>query len=676
MLAFFKKYPLPRQLGLGTLAFVIIIFVALTFIINVQLKQQINDIVISHEKKEVELVSNQLEDKYHLMQRVMMRNGALLNDMLEQVTVDSNTPLSINGTQTPSIKLNNQVINGNSRFIQQFATSTESEVSLLIKQGDQIIRVASSMNNALAAGTDLGNNTEGYKAIQNNSDYLGVDTLGNTSYFTYYKKVSGQSNLYYELLIPIQNITSPIANTLNKMVFGKTGYVYVTAAGKHKGDILIHPSKALVGQNMLSRNPQLANTFEKLYQQKSGIIHYSLKVEGQTTTSRPAIALFKRVKGWNWVVVLKTYDDEYQAEINKTLWIVSSVSAVFGLMLATVLWLFIRRALSPIKEISQGLHELGRGNLAFRFHNKLSKDSNNEIDLLRNDTIHMRDSLIHLIQKVQDSSIELLHSSNAISDVNKTLINSANYSQDVSIQVASAIVQISTAIEDVAHNANDVSAESDKVQSVTQNGNEAMQRVEETVGKLANAFTQASETIENVEKSSTEIGKVALAINEIAEQTNLLALNAAIEAARAGEQGRGFAVVADEVRVLAQRTQQSTEEIRKVIDELQINSRSAVKEMEQGRSQVDNSVNQVSETRNILSHILTSMKKVSLGITNVATATEEQSVAATQIRQNTETLQEASGSTLKQADASQDHSNNIHQLANDLQDDLKAFKLK
>ena len=225
MLAFFKKYPLPRQLGLGTLAFVIIIFVALTFIINVQLKQQINDIVISHEKKEVELVSNQLEDKYHLMQRVMMRNGALLNDMLEQVTVDSNTPLSINGTQTPSIKLNNQVINGNSRFIQQFATSTDSEISLLIKQGDQIIRAASSENNTLAAGTDLGNNTEGYKAIQDNSDYLGVDTLGNRSYFTYYKKVSGQNNLYYELLIPIQNITSPIANTLNKMVFGKTGYV-------------------------------------------------------------------------------------------------------------------------------------------------------------------------------------------------------------------------------------------------------------------------------------------------------------------------------------------------------------------------------------------------------------------------------------------------------------------
>lgn len=674
MLTKFKKLPLPLQLGLGSFVSILSIFIVLIVIISELFNLKINDIITVHQQKETDIVTSQLVERYETLTKTLVRQSSVFDNQLQESIVDTSDTIDLNGVELPSVKLNYEAINGNSEYMINFASVIELNASLLYQQNNQVYRTASS-NEALPFIVDHSNPAlPGLKDLKNNTDFIGKVTISNEDYFSLYKKVTNRDNLYMELLIPYSNIIGPLRESLGKMTFGKEGYLYVTDTGKNKGKFIIHPT--LNGKNLFDLSGAAASELEEMYKNPQGSLYYSLKVNGKDNKAREAKVIYQEVPGWNWVLTLKSYSDEYQEEISGIIMIVAGICAISTILLTGILWVFIRRALGPLKQISTGLSQLGAGDLTVQFSDLNRQGSKNEMDLLQADTVRMRDNLIQLINNIFTSSQQLLKSTESISKSNADLRNSANDSQDTSIQVSSAIAQISTSIEEMAQSANDVSKESISVRQATQEGNDAVKQVEHTISNLSTTFADASNTIETVESSSKNIGEVINVINGIAEQTNLLALNAAIEAARAGEQGRGFAVVADEVRVLAQRTQQSTEEIQKVVTDLQSNSRIAVTKMSEGRDQVEDSVQQAITAGTLLDKIYQSIQTVEMSINGVATMTEEQSVAASQIRQNTETLKDAATDTLHQADISQEHSDQIRALANSLQADLSAFKLK
>ena len=212
-------------------------------------------------------------------------------------------------------------------------------------------------------------------------------------------------------------------------------------------------------------------------------------------------------------------------------------------------------------------------------------------------------------------------------------------------QVASAMNEMSATVQEVASNSSQAAISAQQADQAARNGNDVVEKTTESINHLATQIDEASRVMGQLESDSQEVGSVLGVIRGIAEQTNLLALNAAIEAARAGDQGRGFAVVADEVRTLAQRTQESTEEIKNIIERLQSRSQEAVQVMEVSRNLAVSGVEQTDQASTALNDIVKSVDSITDMNTMIATAAEEQSKVAEEMDRNITNIASAANNT-------------------------------
>ena len=242
-------------------------------------------------------------------------------------------------------------------------------------------------------------------------------------------------------------------------------------------------------------------------------------------------------------------------------------------------------------------------------------------------------------------------------------------------QVATAMNEMSASMSEVASNTASVSQAANHADQQAGEGREIVLQSIDVIRELASEVDKASEVISELSVDSQNIGSVMDVIIDIAEQTNLLALNAAIEAARAGEQGRGFAVVADEVRTLAQRTQESTLDIRKTIERLQSRAESAVQVMQVGKEKAEQGVSASSQAEESLASINTAVTTINDMVTQTASATEEQSAVAEEINRSLVSIRDVSSEVSVGAGQTAQASNDIAQLATNLQGMVARFKL-
>lgn len=363
---------------------------------------------------------------------------------------------------------------------------------------------------------------------------------------------------------------------------------------------------------------------------------------------------------------------ERQAVVSTyTLSFILIVLGVAALALA-ISFLIQRSIVRPVNEVVNALRDMaeGDGDLTKRIHVS-SKDEVGELAHWFN----LFAARVHdVVGKFKESAINLSAAAEQLSDtITKTSAGALRQQSEIE-HVAKAMSEMSTTVEEVARNVGMAANDAQQADDESSKGADVVTQTMGAINALARDIDQASEVITNLQKETDSIGSVLDVIRGIAEQTNLLALNAAIEAARAGEQGRGFAVVADEVRTLASRTQASTEEIQNMITKLQTGANQAVQVMVKGKDQAASSVDHASRAGQSLQNITRAVSVIKDMSNQIASASEEQSAVSLEINRNINNISDVANETATGSREISTGANELARLAAELQKLVGHFK--
>ncbi|MGH1439730.1 MAG: methyl-accepting chemotaxis protein [Cellvibrionaceae bacterium] len=395
---------------------------------------------------------------------------------------------------------------------------------------------------------------------------------------------------------------------------------------------------------------------------------------------RSVLAAYEPVTllGQKWAMVAEMDMEEVTLAsgklISQIIWVsvIVSLSAIAIGVFAVII--FARTLVKPLNQTITVMQDLaqGDGDLTAR----LTSNSEDEIGILSRYFNTFIEKIQVLMIKVEEQATTLSSSASIMAEASTDNKEGATKQRESTQAVSHSMSEMSIAAHEVAESASSAEQAATSASEATMKGSSIVESTTDAIQKLAANVEEAVTIIKALEATSDNIGSVVGVINSIAEQTNLLALNAAIEAARAGEQGRGFAVVADEVRALASRTQESTLEINNIIEQLQQNANSAVGIMNHGHEAVIVCVDESEKAKQSLQSISQQIQDITNMNLRIATSAEEQSAVGKTMNENITEIDGLASSNANSADTVLSKSNEINDAANQLDKVIHQFKLR
>jgi methyl-accepting chemotaxis protein len=327
--------------------------------------------------------------------------------------------------------------------------------------------------------------------------------------------------------------------------------------------------------------------------------------------------------------------------------------------------------IKPVEEGSRVLSAMATGDMTVRMHGQYKGD----LLTIKGSINKVGTSLEEALLRVSEAAAATASASSEISSSTEEMAAGAQEQTSQAGEVASAVEEMARTILENSKNAGIASETAKNARQIAEAGGQAVNDTVKGMRRIADVVNKSASTVRELGKSSDQIGEIITVIDDIADQTNLLALNAAIEAARAGEQGRGFAVVADEVRKLAERTTKATKEIAGMIKKIQSDTVGAVESMDEGTREVEEGITLADKAGASLSKILNVIQQVTDMVTQIAAASEQQSSASEQISKNVEAISKVTGETAQGTQQIARAAEDLNRLTENLQQLVSQFKL-
>ncbi|OHC19537.1 MAG: chemotaxis protein [Pseudomonadales bacterium RIFCSPHIGHO2_02_FULL_60_43] len=442
--------------------------------------------------------------------------------------------------------------------------------------------------------------------------------------------------------------------------------------------MVMHPTNPkLEGQNLSGfKDPDGKALFNEMVaiskSQGAGQVNYRWPKPGASDPV-PKVSYVQLFQPWGWIIGSGVYVDDVQAEFHTQALKTLLIGLVIAALVALLIVLIVRSITQPLQHAVDAMANIasGDGDLT----RTLDTQGNDELSALSRHFNAFTEKLRQVIKHSLDSAGQLDAAARNLGDVaGQSQQHSEQQSQQMEL-VATAINEVTYGVQDVAKNAEHAATEVHTAEEQALQGQQNIEGSLRQINALSATIDQAVTVIQALAQESTQIGSVLEVIRSIAEQTNLLALNAAIEAARAGEQGRGFAVVADEVRLLAQRTQKSTAEIQVMIERLQGNSEAAVKVINDSSQASQLTIEQARQAGTSLTLIASGLRNLSGLNASIASATLQQSHVVEDINQNVTQAASLAHDNALAAQQSSDAGQHLGQLAEQLNRLLGQFRV-